>query len=147
MNQAFSWATAVVTQLFQFGHMLWLLRNEHLHGSSKFCGSQSFKHLHLLSQVDDIYAAEPLMLCGDRAKVLSVPLYIRKWQSTQELQTFVRWAKPIVATSCRDAAKLDLGDNFKLIDSYFPRVPPPVPERLWDAILGRPSRTTGGASP
>ena len=145
MNQAFSWTTALVTKLFQFGHTLWLLRNEHLHGSSKFCGSQSFKHLHLLSQVDDLYAAAPLMLSGDQ-KVLSVPLHIRKWQSTEELQTFVRWAKPIVTVSCGEAAKLDLGANFRLIDSYFPRVPPPVPERLWDAILGRPSREAAETS-
>ena len=84
--------------------------------------------------MEDLYASEPLMLAADR-DILSTPLYLRRWQFTQQLQTFVKWAKPLIAESCRQAARLDLGTNFKPIDAYFPRE---VPTRLWDAILGRP---------
>jgi hypothetical protein len=117
-HQASRGIKALITQTHeQQCHCTWLLRNEHLHGTSPF-QPHSYKHLHLLTQVTELYEAAPMMLMSDR-DIFEIPLEDRRNQTKATLQSFYTFAKPIVDLSLRHAA--DWGTNFRHIDSYFPQ--------------------------
>jgi hypothetical protein len=122
-HQASRGIKAIITQtLEQCHHCTWLLRNEHLHGTSPF-QPHLYKHLHLLAQVTELYEAAPMVLMSDR-DIFEIPLEDRRNQTKATLQSFYTFAKPIVDLSLRHAA--DWGANFSHIDSYFPQqIPPP----------------------
>jgi hypothetical protein len=120
---------SIITAFHDQCHVVWLLRNAHLHGTDPN-NTTSHKHLHLLAQIRALYeAAAPHMMVHDR-DVLAVPLEARQFQSTTALKTFYSHAKPIVEQSLEDAAKL--GSQFRLIDTYFH---PVIPPELFNVIL------------
>jgi hypothetical protein len=101
-------------------HSVWLLRNEHLHGTDPR-NSTSSKHLHLLAQIQYLYEAVPQMMSHDR-DIFAFPFESRKLQSTSTLLAFYQHAKPIVAQSLKNAATL--GAQFRTIDQHFrPLIP------------------------
>ena len=116
-------------------HALWLLRNQHLHASNPNLAT-SYKKLHLLVQIKELYDSAPRMLQADKA-MFATDYDVRSTFNTAVLQRWYRWAKPLVAQSIKDAA--ELGKNFRYIDDYFR---PEIPPELVDAILGRPSAPT-----
>jgi hypothetical protein len=71
-HQAFCGIKALITQTLEQGHCTWLLRNEHLHGTSPF-QPHSYKHLHLLAQVTELYEFASMMLMSDR-DIFEIPL-------------------------------------------------------------------------
>jgi hypothetical protein len=115
-HQASRGIKAIITQTLEQCHCTWLLRNDHLHGTSPF-QPYSCKHLHLLAQVTELYKAAPLMLMSDR-DIFESPLEDRRNQTKATLQSFYTFAKPIVDFSLRHAT--DWGANFRHVDSYFP---------------------------
>jgi hypothetical protein len=121
-----TWANLIFTAL----HELWLLRNEHLHGSSPQ-SLHSYKRLQLLGEISDLYAQKGMMLASDR-DILSQPIEHWDSQSTTTLRSFLAFAKPVAAISIRQAA--DMGPNFRTIDEYFR---PPIPQHIIDAICIR----------
>jgi hypothetical protein len=127
-QQAASGIQALLGTVLQQVHTVWLLRNEHLHGTDPF-HHRSYKRLHLLAQIRELYNAAPLMLASDR-DILSVSFDYRYSQTTASLHTFYAWAKPIVDKSTHDAN--DFGSHFRRIDSYFR---PSIPPELFDVIL------------
>jgi hypothetical protein len=109
-------------------HSVRLLRNQHLHGTDPR-NSTSFKHLHLLAQIQELYEAVPLLMSHDRA-IFEFPFDSRKLQSTSTLLAFYKHAKPIVAQSLEDASTF--GARFQTIDQHFRiRIPPAI----FDIIL------------
>jgi hypothetical protein len=89
----------------------------------------SYKRIHLLAQIRELYVAAPLMLASDR-DILSFPFDRRYGQTTAALRMFFKWAKPRVDNSIHEAN--DLGSGFRRIDSYFR---PTIPPELVDVIL------------
>jgi hypothetical protein len=60
-NQADSFMKALICHCHDFCHALWLLWNSHLHG--KVLGAPtSYKHLHLVAQLEELYASAPHIL-------------------------------------------------------------------------------------
>jgi hypothetical protein len=114
-------------------HTVWLLRNQHLHGADPN-NLTSYKHLHLLAQIQELYDARPHMMRHNR-DLLSYPMDFRRLQSTATLNTFYRHAKPIVEQSLADAQKLR--QNFLRINDHFQPLRRLIPEALFDVILGR----------
>jgi hypothetical protein len=112
-------------------HAVWLLRNQHLHGTDPR-NISSFKHLHLLAQIQELYDAAPHMMLHDR-NVFAYPFEVRHLQSTSALNAFYQHAKPIVETSLKDA--LRLGPRFLPLDHYFPPVQNTIPQNIFDIIL------------
>jgi hypothetical protein len=98
--------------------LCWLLRNQHLHGIDPNNNITSYKHLHLLAQIQELYDATPHMMWNDR----DLFAFHREWlpmcslQSTATLPSFYHHAKPIVEQSIKDAQKL--GKNFHRIDNH-----------------------------
>jgi hypothetical protein len=127
-HQAASGIHALITLLLEQVHSVWLLRNEHLHGTDPL-QQHSYKRLHLLAQIRELYDAAPLMLAGDR-DILSLPFVRRQDHTTRSLRAFVNCAKPLVDNSIHDTN--DLGSRFRRIDSYFR---PTIPPELFDVIL------------
>jgi hypothetical protein len=127
-NQATSGIHALITAVLEQVHSVWLLRNEHLHGMDPL-QQHSYKRLHLLVQIWELYDAAPLMLAGD-CDILSLPFAHRQTQTAHSLWAFFTWAKPLVDNSIHDAN--DLGSRFCRIDSYFR---PTIPPELFDVIL------------
>jgi hypothetical protein len=127
-HQAASGIHALIASLLEQVHSVWLLRNEHLHGTDPV-QQHSYKRLHLLSQIRELYDSSPLMLAGDR-DILSFPFHRRQTQTTRSLQNFFSWAKPMVDNSIHVAN--DLGSRFRRIDDYFR---PTIPPELFDVIL------------
>jgi hypothetical protein len=122
-HQASREIKALITHTLEQCQNTWLLRNEHLHGTSPF-HPHSYKHLHLLSQVTQLYDAAPMMLMSDR-DIFEIPLKDRRNQTKATLQSFYTFAKPIVDLSIHNAN--DWGTTFRHIDSYFPqRIPPGI---------------------
>jgi hypothetical protein len=110
-------------------HSIWLLRNNHLHGTDPnnlIC----YKHPHLLAQINELYAAVPFMMQHDRP-IFDFPFECRKLQSTAILKAFYTHAKPIVELSIKQAVQL--GPRFQPITTYFR---PFIPAHLFDIILG-----------
>jgi hypothetical protein len=120
-HQASRGIKALITQTLEQCHCTWLLRNEHLHGTSPF-QPHSYNHLDLLAQVTELYKAAPIMLMSDR-DIFEIPLEDRRNQTKATLQSFYTFAKLIVDLSLRHAA--DWSTNFRHIDSYFPQQIPP----------------------
>jgi hypothetical protein len=111
-------------------HAVWLLRNQHLQGTDPHNTTTSFKHLHLLVQIQELYDARPHMMAHDR-DIFAYPMDSRHLQSTPTLQAFYQHAKPIAEKSIADALKI--GWNFRPIDVYFR---PLIPQAIFDIILG-----------
>jgi hypothetical protein len=114
-NQAASGINSLIQALLEQVHSVWLLRNEHLHGTDPL-QQYSYKRLHFLAQVRELYDSAPLMLAGD-LDILLMPFDRRQEQTTASLCAFYQWAKPLVDNSIHDAN--DLGSHFRRIDSYF----------------------------
>jgi hypothetical protein len=127
-HQAASGIHALITSLLEQVHSMWLLRNEHLHGTDPL-QHHSYKRLHLLAQIREFYDAAPLMLAGDR-DILSLAFAHHQEQTTRSLRAFFTWAKPLVDNIIHVAN--DLGSRFRRIDSYFR---PTIPQELFDVIL------------
>jgi hypothetical protein len=96
-HQASRGIKAIMTQTLEQSHYVWLVRNEHLHGTSPF-QTHSCKHLHLLAQVTELCAAAPLMLATDR-DIFNIPLEVRRNRTKATFQSFHTFAKPIVGLS------------------------------------------------
>jgi hypothetical protein len=128
-HQAASGIQALLTVILFQVHLTWLLRNEHLHGTDPL-QQGSYKRLHLLAQLRELYDSAPLMLAGDRDILVLFSFERRQAQSTATLRAFYKWAKPLVNNSIHDAN--ELGSRFRQIDSYFR---PTVPPKLFDVIL------------
>jgi hypothetical protein len=110
-------------------HVVWLLRNQHLHGTDP-ANTTSYIHSHLLAQINELYDAAPNMMVHDH-DMFSFPIELRTLQST--LKTFYQHAKPIVEISLKEA--LDFGPSFRRINDHFR---PLIPAFLFDIlILGR----------
>jgi hypothetical protein len=112
-------------------HAVWLLRNPHLHRTDPR-NLSSFKHMHLLAQIQELYDAAPHMMLHDR-DVFAYTFEVRHLQSTSALNAFYQHAKPIVETSLKDA--LRLGSRFRPLDHYFPPVLHNMPQNIFDIIL------------
>jgi hypothetical protein len=136
-NQVDNWMKAFIRNCHDFCHALWLLRNSHLHGKAPGA-STSYKHLHLLAQIEELYDTAPHMLAHDR-DIFALPFETRQLQSTRTLRTFYTFAKPIVEKSIREAQ--DFGMTFRRIDEYFSPAPPPaIPLEIFEIILGNSCR-------
>jgi hypothetical protein len=127
-NQAANGIKAIVIQLLEQCHTCWLLRSSHLHGTDPN-NTCSYKHLHLLAQVTELYEAAPFMLAADR-DIFEIPVESRQGQSKSTLQSFYSWAKPVVKLSVAKAA--EMGAHFRSIDNYFH---PRIPQAIFDVIL------------
>jgi hypothetical protein len=127
-NQAANGIKSIVIHLLEQCHTCWLLRNSHLHGTDPN-NTCSYKHLHLLAQVTELYEAAPFMLASD-CDIFEIPLETRPNQSKSTLQSFYSWAKPIVQLSIAKAA--EMGTRFRYINEYFD---PRIPQAIFDVIL------------
>jgi hypothetical protein len=127
-------ATRAIRSLIQLFreqcHSVWLLRNQHLHGTNPM-NTTSYKHLHLLAQIQELYDAAPLMMLhgGD---IFAFPQDLCKLQSTSMLTAFYRHAKPTMETSLKQATQQP--PYYRPIDDHFR---PLIPAALFDVIIGR----------
>ena len=135
-NQAFLCIRSLVVKIFDSWFHLWLLRNSHLHGTSAN-NLHSYRRLQLLREIRDLYDSAPSMLRHDRdifrhdyKSFLDVP--------EKALLSFVKFAKPVVHRSQKQAAKL--GPNCRAITDYFNYVAPEIPPHVFAAILGTSGR-------
>jgi hypothetical protein len=74
-NQASQAIKATILQLLEKCHECWLLRNTHPHGTDPRT-TCSYKQLHLLAQVTELYESAPYMLAADR-DIFEIPLETR----------------------------------------------------------------------
>jgi hypothetical protein len=100
-NEASRAIRSLIVAFHNHCHSVWLLRNQHLHGTDPK-NTTSYKHIHLLAQIQDLYDAVPPMMSHDQA-IFEFPLESKKLQSTATLLAFYQHAKPIVAKSLEDA--------------------------------------------
>jgi hypothetical protein len=128
-NQVAGGIKAIALQLLEQCHECWLLRNTHLHGTDPQ-NTCSYKHLHLIAQVTELYESAPHMLATDH-DIFEIPLEARHLQSKATLQSFYSWAQPVVKLSIAKA--LEMGAHFRPINQYFR---PHIPPELFDVILG-----------
>jgi hypothetical protein len=128
-DQASRAIKAIILQLLEKCHECWLLWNAHLHGTNPRA-TCSYKQLHLLAQVTELYESAPYMLAADR-DIFEIPLEARQNQAKSTLQAFYSWAKSVVALSMAKAR--EMGTHFRSIDQYFR---PRIPQELFDVILG-----------
>jgi hypothetical protein len=131
-NQAFLCIRSLVVKIFDSWFHLWLLRNSHLHGTSAN-NLHSYRRLQLLREIWDLYDSAPSMLRHDR------DIFRHDYESFLEvperaLLSFVKFAKPVVKRSQKQAAKL--GPNCRAITDYFHYVAPEIPPHIVAAILG-----------
>jgi hypothetical protein len=82
-NQAARGVKAIILQLLEQCHACWLLRNTHLHGTDPL-KTTSYKHIHLLTQVNELYESAPFMLASDR-DIFEIPMEQRQLQSKSTL--------------------------------------------------------------
>jgi hypothetical protein len=111
-------------------HVVWLLRNQHLHSTDP-SNTTSYKHSHLLAQITELYEAAPHMMVHDR-DLFTFSLDFRALQSMATLKAFHSHGKPSVKTSIKDA--LNFGPVFRRTNDHFR---PVIPAYLFDIILGR----------
>jgi hypothetical protein len=135
-NQAFLCIRSLVITIFDSWFHLWLLRNSHLHGTSAN-NLHSYRRLQLLREIRDLYDSAPSMLRHDR------DIFRHDYESFLEvperaLLSFVKFAKPVVKRSQKQAAKL--GPNCRAITDYFNYVAPEIPPHVVAAILGTSGR-------
>jgi hypothetical protein len=107
---------------------VWLLWNQHLQGTDPQ-NATSYKHLHLLAQIQELYGAAPHMMSHDRA-IFEIPFESPKLQSTSTLLAFYKQAKLIVDTSLEEASTF--GALFQTIDQHSR---PLIPQALFDIII------------
>jgi hypothetical protein len=111
-------------------HSIWLLWNEHLHGTPSI-PLHSIKHLQLLTKILSLYNMAPSMLASDHA-IFDYPLAKRQKHLSTLLRNFLHFASPIIKCSI-NKAKI-IGTCSKPINTYFgPRFP--IPPSLYDVIL------------
>jgi hypothetical protein len=127
-NEASRAIRSLIVTFHDHCHSVWLLRNQHLHGTDPR-NTTSYKHLHLLAQIQELYEAVPHMMSHDCA-IFDYPLESRKLQSTSTLLVFFKHAKLIVDTSPEEASTF--GALFQTIDQHFR---PLIPQALFDIIL------------
>jgi hypothetical protein len=125
--------SSLILTLHEQCHTVWLLRIQHLHGTDPN-NITSYKHLHLLAQIQELYDTIPHMMQHDH-DLLAFPMECRRLQSTATLTTFYRQVKPIVAQSIKDAQKLR--QNFRRINDHFQPIRRLIPAALFVVILGR----------
>jgi hypothetical protein len=82
-NKATRAISSLILTLHEQCHTVWLLRNLHLHGTDPN-NITSYKHLHLLAQIQELYDAIPNMMQHDRG-ILAYPMEGRRLQSTTTL--------------------------------------------------------------
>ena len=97
----------------------------------------SYRRFQLLREIRDLYDSAPTMLRHDR------DIFRHDYDSFTEvpertLLTFVKFAKPVVKRSQKQA--LQLGPNCRTIPDYFTYVPPELPPHVVAAILGTSGR-------
>jgi hypothetical protein len=114
-NQASRGIKATILQLLKKCHECWLLRNAYLHGTDPRA-TCSYKQLHLLAQVTELYESAPYMLAVDR-DIFEIPLEACQGQAKSTLHAFYSWAKPVVTLSMEKAR--EMGTHFRSIDQYF----------------------------
>ena len=85
-NQAATAIHTVSSALLLQVQSIWLIRNTHLHGTDPL-QQQSYVHLHLLIQIQELYDCLPLMRAADR-DILSIPYSSRLEQPTSTLRNF-----------------------------------------------------------
>jgi hypothetical protein len=127
-NQAARGIKATILQPLEQCHACWLLRNTHLHGTDP-SQNTSYKHIHLLAQVTELYESAPFMLASDW-DIFEIPIEQCQLQSKSTLQAFYTWAQPVVKVSIGEA--LEMGEHFRTINQYFR---PSTPPAIFDIIL------------
>jgi hypothetical protein len=128
-HQASSFLKELTSNLWAIVQSIWLLRNDHLHGTSS-TPLHSIKRLELISEISSLYNMAPSMLASDRA-IFDYPLGARAKHSTTSLQNFLHFASPITKRSIKDAAIIRI--QTKPINTYFgPQFP--IPPSLYDII-------------
>jgi hypothetical protein len=127
-NQAFSAIKNIVLQLHSFVYEQWLLRNAHLHGS-KLSNQIPFKHLHLVAQITELYAARDHLLCSDRDAILNIELDVICSLPLSGLHSFYYYTKPLMERSLQQA--IAFGNQFQRIYDYFY---PTIPHSLYNVI-------------
>jgi hypothetical protein len=131
-NQAVTLMKLIASTIFGSLHELWFLWNSHLH-DTEGTSLHSYKRSQLLHEIEELYDLAPSMLASDRS-IFHYPLDKRKTHNTNQLRNFFSFARPVVNTSIQQAK--DLGQKFKPIDEFCPR----IPQHIIDAILGNFSR-------
>ena len=132
-NQSVSLMKTLSTTISRALHELWFLHNSHLH-DTQGTSLHSYKHSQLVHEIEALYDLTPLMLALDRS-IFHYPLTQRTKQHTNQLRTFLSFARPVVKTSIQQAK--DMGTNFMSFGEYFC---PVIPQHVIDAILGNFSR-------
>jgi hypothetical protein len=128
---AHSGIKAIIPHLLDLVHSVWLCRNKALHGDDATTQLLSYKHTQLLLEIQALYdQSDSTMLAANRSLFTHQYEY---WldKPTPQLQTFLQRMRTIVKVSVAQA--VDMGANFRTIDSYFP---PTIPQALFDVILG-----------
>ena len=118
-NQATTAITQIGRLLSQIPHQLWDIRNSEAHAPPT-PEVPGFRRLHLLSQVESLYDQEDKVLYIDR-HFFQTPFAEMKTKSNTQLKQFHTYYAPLVSKSVERA--LDMGPNFKPINSYFPSAP------------------------
>ena len=112
--------TQIGRLLLQVPHQLWDIRNSEAHAPPTQ-ESPGFRRLHLLSQVESLYDKEDKVLYIDR-HFFNTPFTEMKTKSNTHLKQFYAYYSPLVTKSIECA--LDMGPNFKPINTYFPLAQP-----------------------
>ena len=105
-------ARTLLQQVFE----LWTIRNNELHTNDPTKAPAHQHHL-LQQKVTDIYAKKHLYQHIDR-QLLDLPLSRRLAHSTQQLNEFVEYMKPIIAQSLK-LAKQDDNHTKRPLKDYF----------------------------
>jgi hypothetical protein len=92
--------------------------------------TSSYKHIHLLAQVTELYKSAPFMLASNRG-IFEIPMEQCQLQSKSALQAFYTWAQPVVV-KMSIAKALEMGVPIRTIDQYFQ---PLIPPAIFDIIL------------
>jgi hypothetical protein len=104
-NEASRAIRSLILTMHDRCHTVWLLRNQHLHGTDLNNTTTSYKHLHLLAQIQELYDVLPHMMTHNR-DVFAFPMEFRCLQSTAALTAFYHHAKTIAEKIIEDALKL-----------------------------------------
>ena len=127
-NEASRAITACITILHQHVRDIWDSRNTDLHGKDRQT-QHSFKRLHLLQQIRDLYNSRHQILPGDDGAIFGrTSLEQRLSHDNQQIARWLSHALPRAHRSKRDAAATALaGQTF--IHDFFHRTRPP--ELTW----------------
>jgi hypothetical protein len=72
---------SLITAFHDQCHVVWLLRNQHLHGTDPQ-NTTLYKHLHLLAQICELYDTKQYMTAHDRDVLATVPMAMSQKQAT-----------------------------------------------------------------